>query len=322
MQKVHVGASGFYYDHWIGRCYREHISNHTLLPCYAEHFPIVEINNTFFSQTEHHQALAGSDTLAKCSGAHRTLQEQPMRRYYAAWTFLALVGSTFLHAAVIEDQFDKARKEMVEIIGKEVEKTKGYLGREKLSKATIGAMTKVKRHAFVPLMYRLMAYENRPLPIGYSQTISQPYIVAVMTDLLELKDSDRVLEVGTGSGYQAAVLAEIVKEVYTIEVISELGVAAAQRLEKLGYKNIETRIGDGYYGWKTHAPYDAIIVTAAAGHIPPPLLKHLKPGGKMIIPVKSFFRIQHLILVSKNEQGHLCTRQILPVRFVPLTGEH
>ena len=131
-----------------------------------------------------------------------------------------------------------------------------------------------------------------------------------------------MLEIGTGSGYQAAVLAEIVKEVYTIEVIRELGISATKRLEKLGYKNIKTLIGDGYYGWEAHAPYDAIIVTAAAGHIPPPLFQQLKPGGKMIIPVKSFFHVQHLVLIDKDESGVMKTRQILPVRFVPLTGKH
>ncbi|MEA3372327.1 MAG: protein-L-isoaspartate(D-aspartate) O-methyltransferase [Campylobacterota bacterium] len=245
-----------------------------------------------------------------------------MRRYYIGLTVAFLCCSSLLHSGIIEDQYDKARKNLVEIIEKEVEDTRGYLGKRKLSKTTIDAMGSVKRHKFVPLISRLSAYENRPLSIGYGQTISQPYIVAVMTDLLDLKESDRVLEIGTGSGYQAAVLAEIVKEVYTIEVISELGVTAAKRLEMLGYENIKTEIGDGYYGWEAHAPYDAIIVTAAAGHIPPPLLKQLKPGGKMIIPVKSFYYVQHLILVSKDEKGAITTRQILPVRFVPLTGKH
>ncbi len=220
------------------------------------------------------------------------------------------------------DFYDKARQEMVNIIEREVESTHGYLGRDKLGAEVINAMKSVKRHAFVPKKSRKYAYENRPLPIGYAQTISQPYIVAIMTDLLDLNASDSVLEVGTGSGYQAAVLAEIVKEVYTIEVIHELGLSAAKRLEKLGYKNIKTRIGDGYYGWETHAPYDAIIVTAAAGNIPPPLLKQLKPGGKMIIPVKSFSQVQHLILITKELNGAITTRQILPVRFVPLTGKH
>lgn len=218
--------------------------------------------------------------------------------------------------------YEKARKEMVDVIQREVKSTHGYLGRDRLGQNVIDAMGEVKRHKFVPLINRLSAYENRPLPIGYAQTISQPYIVAIMTDLLDLKPSDRVLEIGTGSGYQAAVLAEIVKEVYTIEVIRELGISATKRLEKLGYKNIKTLIGDGYYGWEAHAPYDAIIVTAAAGNIPPPLFKQLKPGGKMIIPVKSFFQVQHLVLIDKDESGAMTTRQILPVRFVPLTGKH
>ena len=221
-----------------------------------------------------------------------------------------------------ESYYEKARKEMVDVIQRDVEATRGYLGREKLGENVINAMAEVKRHKFVPLISRLSAYENRPLPIGYGQTISQPYIVAIMTDLLDLNPSDRVLEIGTGSAYQAAVLAEIVKEVYTIEVIRELVVSARKRLEKLGYKNVKTRIGDGYYGWEAHAPYDAIIVTAAAGNIPPPLFKQLKPGGKMIIPVKSFSQVQHLVLITKEESGAMTTRQILPVRFVPLTGKH
>lgn len=235
---------------------------------------------------------------------------------------LLLVLSVSLFGDTTESHYDKARKEMVKIIEEEVDDTEWYTGKSTLAKATKNAMESVKRHEFVPLLSRLNAYENRPLSIGYSQTISQPYIVAIMTDLLDLKHSDRVLEIGTGSAYQAAVLSKIVKEVYTIEVIDELGVAAAKRLEKLGYKNINTRIGDGYYGWKEYAPYDAIIVTAAAGNIPPPLLKQLKPGGKMIIPVKSYFHVQHLILVSKDERGTVSTRQIMPVIFVPLTGKH
>lgn len=245
-----------------------------------------------------------------------------MRRDYIGLILVFLLGSTSLPAGMIEKQYDKAREEMVGIIKEEVKSTRGYLGKEKLSKTTIDAMGSVKRHEFVPLASRLSAYENRPLSIGYAQTISQPYIVAIMTDLLDLKSSDRVLEIGTGSGYQAAVLAEIVKEVYTVEVIGELGNAAKKRLARLGYKNVKAVIGDGYYGWKEHAPYDAIIVTAAAGNIPPPLLGQLKPGGRMIIPVKSYFQVQHLILISKDEKGTMTTRQILPVRFVPLTGKH
>jgi protein-L-isoaspartate(D-aspartate) O-methyltransferase len=242
---------------------------------------------------------------------------------YNIWLILVfLLGSTLLDAGVIEYQFDKSRKSMVKTIEREVKETHKYLGKEKLSKETIYAMGNVKRHKFVPLLNRISAYDNRPLPIGYGQTISQPYIVAIMTDMLNLKHTDKVLEIGTGSGYQAAILAEIVQKVYTIEVISELGVAAANRLERLGYNNVKTKIADGYYGWSENGPYDAIIVTAAATNIPPPLLKQLKPGGKMIIPVKSLYYVQHLILISKDQKGSITTHQILPVRFVPLTGGH
>ena len=236
--------------------------------------------------------------------------------------FLLLFLSVSIFGDTTESYYEKARKEMVKVIQRDVESTRGYLGRERLGENVISAMGRVKRHEFVLPSSRKYAYENRPLSIGYAQTISQPYIVAIMTDLLDLKPSDRVLEIGTGSGYQAAVLAEIVKEVYTIEVIRELGISAAKRLKKLGYENIKTRIGDGYYGWEAHAPYDAIIMTAVAGNIPPPLFKQLKPGGKMIIPVKSFSQVQHLVLISKDGNGAMTTRQILPVRFVPLTGKH
>jgi len=143
-----------------------------------------------------------------------------------------------------------------------------------------------------------------------------------MTDLLEPKPQDKVLEVGTGSGYQAAILAELVAEVYTIEIIEPLGNEARERLQRLNYKNVHVRIGDGYYGWKEHGPYDGIVVTAAASHIPPPLIQQLKPGGRMVIPVGSRFMVQQLVLVEKDAKGKLTTRQLLPVRFVPLTGQH
>lgn len=244
-----------------------------------------------------------------------------MRIRHLGVLFVLLLSSP-LYSKSAADPYEKARKGMVEIIKSEVRETRGYLGRETLSETTVEAMERVKRHAFVPALSRAYAYQNRPLSIGYGQTISQPYIVAVMTDMLELEKTDKVLEIGTGSGYQAAVLAEVAKEVYSVEVISKLGLAAKKRLERLGYKNVTTTIGDGYYGWEEHAPYDAIIVTAAAGQIPPPLLKQLKPGGKMIIPVKSFYYVQYLILVSKDEKGDVTTRQTLPVMFVPLTGKH
>jgi protein-L-isoaspartate(D-aspartate) O-methyltransferase len=172
----------------------------------------------------------------------------------------------------------------------------------------------------VPEALRALAYEDRPLPIGYGQTISQPYIVALMTDLLEPTAGDRVLEIGTGSGYQAAVLAELGLEVYSIEIVPELGDEAAARLDRLGYDKVATRVGDGYDGWPERAPFDGLVVTAAAGHVPPPLIEQLKPGGRMVIPVGEPFRVQRLVLITKAADGSLRSRQLLPVRFVPLTG--
>ena len=190
------------------------------------------------------------------------------------------------------------------------------------SKVVMASMNTVKRHALVPVLQRRHAYENRPLPIGYGQTISQPYIVALMTQLIEPEADDIVLEVGTGSGYQAAVLAELVDHVYSIEIIQALATRAAQDLGALGYTNITTKLGDGYYGWEEHAPFDAIVVTAAASHVPPPLIEQLKPGGRMIIPVGGRFLTQTLLLLEKTAEGQVITRQYGAVRFVPLTGEH
>jgi len=183
------------------------------------------------------------------------------------------------------------------------------------------AMGKVLRHRFVPENLIPHAYEDSPLPIGFGQTISQPYIVALMTELLNPEGSDRVLEVGTGSAYQAAVLSEIVDEVYTIEIFEELGTSARERLKDLGYDNVKVKIADGYYGWPEHGPFDAIIVTCAASHIPPPLIQQLSEGGKMCIPVGSVFWAQNLMLVEKKN-GKIVSRNILPVRFVPMLGEH
>lgn len=185
--------------------------------------------------------------------------------------------------------------------------------------ATLRAMRAVLRHRFVPPERSRDAYDDRPLPIGYGQTISQPYIVAYMTEMIRPRKSLRVLEIGTGSGYQAAVLAEIVDTVYTIEIITELEQAAAERLGTLGYTNIKIKNADGYYGWQEHAPFDAIVVTAAAEHIPPPLIDQLKDGGTMIIPVGSPFLVQSLMLVQKHGET-VTTRSLMPVRFVPLTG--
>jgi len=190
------------------------------------------------------------------------------------------------------------------------------------SDAVMAAMNTVKRHVLVPPPERRFAYENRPLPIGYGQTISQPYIVALMTELVEPDADDAILEVGTGSGYQAAILAELVGHVYSIEIIDALATRARQDLSKLGYSNITTKLGDGYYGWQEHAPFDAIVVTAAASHVPPPLIEQLKPGGRMVIPVGSRFMTQTLLLLEKTEKGEVITRQFGAVRFVPLTGKH
>ncbi len=183
---------------------------------------------------------------------------------------------------------------------------------------TIDAMRKVERHLFVPRAQERRAYDDGPLPIGYGQTISQPYIVAYMTELVEPKPEDKVLEIGAGSGYQAAVLAEIVDQVYTIEIIPELGERARELLDDLKYENVEVITGDGYYGIEEHAPYDAIVVTAAAEYIPPPLINQLKDGGKMIIPVGSPFLTQTLMLVEKQGDSYTTTN-LLPVRFVPFT---
>ncbi len=183
------------------------------------------------------------------------------------------------------------------------------------------SMGTVPRHKFVSEDLINSAYEDRPLPIGLGQTISQPYIVALMTQLLDLGEKDKVLEVGTGSGYQAAILSGIVEEVYTIEIFEELGTMAGKRLRDLGYHNVKVKVADGYYGWPEEAPFDAIIVTCAATHIPPPLIKQLKDGGTMCIPVGSVFWTQNLMLVKKKD-GEITARSVLPVRFVPLLGKH
>ena len=186
----------------------------------------------------------------------------------------------------------------------------------------LAALERLPRHEFVPAPLRASAYENRPLPVGYGQTISQPYIVAVMTDLLRVGAGDTALEIGTGSGYQAAVLAELGVKVSTIEIVEPLAREAAERLRRLGYGGIATRIGDGYHGWPEQGPFDAIMVTAAASHVPPPLLRQLKAGGRMVIPVGPPFQTQQLMLVEKRADGTLLTRQLMPVIFVPLTGGH
>jgi len=183
------------------------------------------------------------------------------------------------------------------------------------------AMRKVPRHLFVGESQRIYAYEDRPLPIPCGQTISQPYIVALMTELLKLREGEKALEVGTGSGYQAAILSEIIDEVYTIEIFEELGISAKKRLGHLGYRDVKVRVDDGYYGWPEKAPFDVIIVTCAVDHIPPSLIEQLKEGGRMCLPLGSPFLVQTLMLVEKKG-GQVTSRSILPVRFVPLLGKH
>ena len=178
------------------------------------------------------------------------------------------------------------------------------------------AMSRVPRHLFVPKSRINEAYNDGPVPIGYGQTISQPFIVAYMTEVIEPEKCKRVLEIGTGSGYQAAILAEIVDSVFTIEIITELYKESKERLEKLGYKNIKVKNADGYYGWKEYAPFDAIVVTAAAEFVPPPLIEQLKDGGKMVIPVGSPFYTQNLVLIEKKS-GKIYSKNLIPVRFVP-----
>lgn len=188
-------------------------------------------------------------------------------------------------------------------------------------KRVLDAMGNVPRHLFVRPQDLPRAYNDYPLPIGYGQTISQPYIVAYMTELLEVKPQHRVLEVGTGSGYQAAILSYLVQEAYTVEIVRALGKKAADRLRRLNYNNVQVKVADGYYGWKEYAPFDRIIVTAAATLVPPPLLKQLKPGGKMCIPVGGQYTVQYLTLVEKSDAGSITMKKVLPVRFVPLTRE-
>ena len=188
------------------------------------------------------------------------------------------------------------------------------------SDAVLGAMREVPRHLFVPGYLQGVAHADRPLPIGHGQTISQPYIVAFMTEALAVKPGAKVLEIGTGSGYQAAVLSELTPKVFTIEIIHPLGEQARKRLHKLRYNTVKVRIGDGYFGWPEEAPFDGIIVTCAAGHVPPPLIEQLRPGGRMVIPVGGTFQVQRLMVVTKNESGAVQTEELLPVLFVPMTG--
>lgn len=217
----------------------------------------------------------------------------------------------FVVLLFMQDEFAGSRHQMVETQIK---------ARGVNDPLVLESMKKVPRHLFVPEAYQSSAYQDRPLPIGMSQTISQPYIVGFMTEAINPKADNKVLEIGTGSGYQAAVLAEIVEEVYTLEIISELGMMAKERLNILGYENIHAKVSDGYHGWEEHGPFDAIIVTAAAEEIPQPLLDQLAEGGKMIIPVGSQFEIQNLVLITKKN-GQIKQKKSFGVRFVPFTRD-
>jgi len=210
------------------------------------------------------------------------------------------------------------RDDMLHDIEAEVRYTRELTGREAFAARVMQAMREVPREKFVPPNMLGAAFENGPLPIGHGQTISQPYIVALMTDLLEPEVDHSILEIGTGCGYQTAILSRLCAAVYTVEVVRELGEAAADRLQSLGYRNIEFLIGNGYAGWPEHAPYDGIIVTAAASHIPAALVEQLKPGGRLVIPVGEPYGYQNLMLAQKDARGEIDTRTILGVAFVPL----
>ena len=192
------------------------------------------------------------------------------------------------------------------------------VGRSRIGDAVLEIMRQVPRHLFVPEALQAQAYADRPLPIGHGQTISQPYIVALMTDVLALTGDEAILEVGTGSGYQAAILGRLARRVFTIEIVTPLAETAAERLARFGFDNVTVRQGDGYGGWPEQAPFDAIVVTAAASHVPPPLIEQIKVGGRMAIPIGNPFMTQELMLVTKNADGTVLTRHLLPVRFVPL----
>jgi protein-L-isoaspartate(D-aspartate) O-methyltransferase len=232
------------------------------------------------------------------------------KRFTLLLTFISIsaVAMSFDAAA---DGFERRRREMVE---------KDIAGRGIKDRKLLDAMLKVQRHLFVDESLRDRAYDDRPLPIGEGQTISQPYIVALMTEAVSLKGNERVLEIGTGSGYQAAVLAEIVKEVYTIEIHKRLFEMTQERLRRLGYKNIHVKLGDGYVGWEAHAPFDVIMITAAPSRIPEPLLSQLKEGGRLIVPLGSTLYHQYLTLVKKEKDKYV-TKELGGVVFVPMTGE-
>ena len=248
-----------------------------------------------------------------------------MRASLASRQFLLIAAAVALlslsPALAADDATYAARRAaMVRVISEHATQTARHIGKRVFDARVMAEIAAVPRHRFVPAAEVNHAYADRPLPIGYGQTISQPFIVALMTDLLEVDADDVVFELGTGSGYQAAVLSGLVAEVYTVEIVPELAAQAAERLKRLGYDNVTAWHGDGYFGLPERGPFDAIIVTAAASHVPPPLIKQLKPGGRMVIPVGPAFLVQQLMLIEKTADGDIILHQILPVAFVPLTG--
>ncbi len=243
------------------------------------------------------------------------------------WNSLIAMAGVLMAAAggmmeaQAQDTYEPQRKRMVEEIAALARETRSETGRTALSERVMAAMAKVPRHEFVPEAERRNAYANRPLPIGLAQTISQPYIVALMTDLMAVQPGDRVLEIGTGSGYQAAVLSELAGTVYTVEIVEPLAREAQERLKRLGYRNVTARTGDGYQGWPEHAPFDSIMVTAAPREVPQPLIDQLKPGGRLVVPVGGQASGQSLLLIEKQPDGKITRRNVLAVRFVPLTDK-
>ena len=240
------------------------------------------------------------------------------RRGFAA---LMLACSATASAQPEDAGYAAARRAMVSEVERDVTSTSAYTGVDALDSKVVEALLAVPRHEFVPERRRAQAYINHALPIGEGQTISQPYVVAMMTQLAEVDAHSRVLEIGTGSGYQAAVLAEIADHVYTIEIIESLAARAAATLERLGFDNVDVRAGDGYRGWPEHAPFDAILVTAAPETVPQPLIDQLAVGGKLVVPVGSQYETQSLQVLEKRDDGSIATRDVLPVRFVPFTRD-
>lgn len=245
-----------------------------------------------------------------------------MGQLAALIVFVAVLSGLAGSASAAEPDFDRQRDDLVAELRGEFVLLALQAGTPVVGDRVLAAIGDVHRHEFVPEGQRRHAYDNRPLPIGHGQTISQPLIVALMTELLDVKAGDQVFELGTGSGYQAAVLAELGVDVFSVEIVEPLADQARERLRRLGYARTRTRSGDGYFGWSEEAPFDAIVVTAAGDHIPPPLIRQLRPGGRMVIPVGGRYVTQQLVLVTKEMDGSVGTREILPVRFVPVTGGH